>query len=196
VSDLGNGTQMSERVSDTDNLPSSEIHRSASAPAGVKRFQIYLKRDDGDKQSVRPELRETSDVAKSGMQRIFQAGASDGHEVREIIDIPGFNLTRAWFKTGFPLPLHAHEADCLYYIAAGDLKLGTETLGAGDSFFVPGGTPYKFVPGENGVEIVEFRHSGAHDIKILAPRQTYWDAALEKVTALRSIWKSALRPTG
>lgn len=159
-------------------------------------FQIFRRRGDAANRPVRVEMRETSDDAKAGMRRLFDAGAEDGHDVRHITEIPGFTLTRAWFKNGFPIPLHSHEADCLYYIAAGDIKLGTETLVPGDGFFVPGGSPYTFVPGENGVEILEFRHATAHDIKIRTSRRDYWDRAVEKVTALREAWKTAVRPRG
>ena len=42
--------------------------------------------------------------------------------------VPGFGLTHVWFKEGYALPLHSHDCDCLYYVIAGSLKMGTEEL--------------------------------------------------------------------
>ncbi|MGJ3627380.1 cupin domain-containing protein [Sphingomonas sp. MMS24-JH45] len=78
--------------------------------------------------------------------------------------MPGMSLTYAWFKSGFPLPLHSHNADCLYYIIAGTLKLEREELGAGDGFFVGKDAPDQYKPGPTGVEVLEFRTADTFDI--------------------------------
>ena len=95
------------------------------------------------------------------LKKAVGAGYLEGDDVRILVDLPGFSLAHAWLKKDYPLALHSHDSDCLYYIVAGSLRLGTEDLGARDSFFVPAGTPYTYRPGPDGVEVLEFRHQGA-----------------------------------
>lgn len=123
-----------------------------------------------------------------GMAQITQAGTDKGHHTRLLYNAAGFSLAYAWFKSGYPLPLHSHDADCLYYIIGGSLKLGTEMLGAGDGFFVGGGVPYTYVPGEKGVEVLEFRATGNFDIKLLARNPAYWARAAETTRAKQHVW--------
>ena len=96
------------------------------------------------------------------------AGVEDGQTVKLLFSAPGFSLTYAWFKSGFPLPRHTHSADCLYYIIAGSLQLGTETLGRGDGFFLPKDMAYAYTPGPEGVEVLEFRTAERFDIHFMA----------------------------
>jgi hypothetical protein len=37
-------------------------------------------------------------------------------------------VSYAWFKSGYPLPLHSHDADCYYLVIAGSMKVGSEVL--------------------------------------------------------------------
>jgi hypothetical protein len=72
---------------------------------------------------------------RAGMDKLIEAGYLEGDETKVLISIPGFSLVHAWFKKDYPLLRHSHDADCLYYVVAGSLRLGTETLGVGDGFF-------------------------------------------------------------
>lgn len=78
-----------------------------------------------------------SEIQNSELQRMVEAGAGDGSELRVLVDMPGFSVIQIWFKRDFPLMLHSHDADCLYYILAGSIRLGHEKLGTGDSFLCP-----------------------------------------------------------
>ena len=49
----------------------------------------------------------------------------------------------------FPCPATVHNADCLYFIVAGSLRLGSEELGPGDGFFLGVDVPYTYVPRRN-----------------------------------------------
>ena len=100
----------------------------------------------------------------------------DGTTVKLLFSMPGMSLTHAWFKSGFPLPRHSHDTDCLYYIVAGSIRIGTEELGKGDGFFVGADVPYAYTPGADGVEILEFRASNAFDIKLLANNPLFGNA--------------------
>jgi len=74
----------------------------------------------------------------------------------------GMSLVHAWFGPNFPLFRHSHPkyGDCLYYIVAGSIVMGSRVLKAGDGFFVPNGAPYKYQAGPDGVEVLEFRAGG------------------------------------
>jgi hypothetical protein len=67
--------------------------------------------------------------------------------------------------SGFPLPRLSHDADCLYYIIAGSLRLGNQTLSAGDSVMIGTDVPNTYTPGSAGVELLECWTCGTFDIK-------------------------------
>ena len=78
----------------------------------------------------------------------------------------GFSLVRAWFGPHYVLPRHTHDGDCLYYVVAGSLKMGSQVLDAGDGFFVPSDAPYAYEAGPDGVEVLEFRSCTSFGMKI------------------------------
>lgn len=133
-------------------------------------------------------------VATAAMDRLREAGYLDGSDIRVLVNIPGFSLTHVWFKAGYPLPLHSHDVDCLYYIIAGSLRLGTEELGPRDSFFIPASVPYTYKPGPDGVELLEIRQANAFNFVNMAKGKAFWDRAVEQTLAQRDAWKTAERP--
>jgi hypothetical protein len=156
------------------------IYRGADAPA-------FSEIDVMDYEAVTPEL-------QARFADLAEAGVEEGQTVKLLFSAPGFSLTYAWFKSGFPLPRHSHDADCLYYIIAGSLALGTETLGAGDGFFVPADAAYAYTPGPEGVEVLEFRQTDHFNIKFLAGSAAWWAKAAEAVRAERGAWARQQRP--
>lgn len=138
---------------------------------------------------VTPEQRE-------GITKAVVAGYTEGDEVRVLCNLPGFNLTHAWLKAGYPLALHTHDSDCLYYIVAGSLRLGTEQLGPKDSFMIPAGVPYTYTPGPDGVEVLEFRHATEFNFVNLSKNPAFWEKATQTVAANRDAWKTARPPSG
>ena len=162
-------------------------------PAG--RFAIYRAAearpfseiDVMDYEGMSPQL-------EANLKALGEAGVNEGQTVKLLFAAPGFSLTYAWFKSGFPLPRHSHNADCLYYIVAGSLTLGTETLRAGDGFFVPAEAAYAYTPGAEGVEVLEFRQTDHFNIKFLAGSPAYWAKAMAAVCAERGAWATQPRP--
>jgi len=121
-------------------------------------------------------------------------GLLDGDQVKVLFDIPGFSLIHAWIKKNYPLSLHTHDTDCLYFIVSGELRLGNEVLGKGDGFFVPANVPYTYLPvGDNGVEILEFRHSGSFNFKSLS-KGNFWNKAIETCKSEQQGWQNAISP--
>ncbi|MDG2004861.1 MAG: hypothetical protein P8J20_16175 [Novosphingobium sp.] len=135
-----------------------------------------------------------SDVQRAGMDKVIDAGYLDGDDVRVMVNMPGFSLTRVWFKPGYALPLHSHDADCLYYIVAGNIRLGTEELGPRDSFFVPTDVPYTYKIGPEGVELLEFRHATSFNFVNHAKGAAFWDKAADEAKKHREGWKTATPP--
>ena len=156
------------------------IYRGATAPA-------FSEIDVMDYAGMTPQL-------EKSFADLGEAGIDEGQTVKMLFSAPGFSLTYAWFKSGFPLPRHKHDAGCLYYIIAGSLSLGTETLGAGDGFFVPPDVPYTYKPGPQGVEVLEFRQAERFNIEFLADNPAFWARALETVRGQRDSWKDQPRP--
>jgi hypothetical protein len=132
--------------------------------------------------------------AMSAFMKLLDSGFRDGEEIRVLVNIPGFSLTHIWFKKDFPLPLHSHDADCLYYVVAGSLKLGTQVLGPRDCFFVPTDAPYSYRPGPDGVELLEFRHKTHFNYVNHVHGEGFWSKAIDTVKTNRESWKTEKMP--
>ncbi len=125
-----------------------------------------------------------------------EEGFGEGGQVKLLYQRPGMSLTYVWFKSGYPLPRHSHNADCLYFIVAGSLRIGTEELGPGDGFFIGVDVPYTYTPGENGVEVLEFRTSNHFDFKMLGGTPAWMEKAVETLRARRGTWPDEKTPSG
>ena len=134
-------------------------------------------------------------VQAEGLRRMLDAGVMDGAQFTMLSSQPGFCLIHSWFKQDYPLPLHSHSADCMYYVIAGSARLGTEELGPGDTFFVPANTPYTYRAGPEGVEVLEIRHTLDIDFQNYAKGQAFYDKAVETVNARRDDWRKVPRPS-
>jgi mannose-6-phosphate isomerase-like protein (cupin superfamily) len=132
---------------------------------------------------------------RAGLNKLVQAGYLEGDDVKVLVNLPGFALTRAWLKKDYPLLLHSHDSDCLYYVLAGSLQMGERELKAGDSFFVPGGAAYQYRPGPDGVEVLEFRHATEFDFQNYARNPAFYEKAAETVAANVEGWRTATRPS-
>jgi hypothetical protein len=162
----------------------------AQAREGEARsFEVFRARDAEDYVEGGPmEGAPMTEVEAAGMQQLFEAGFLEGGTVKLLYSRPGMSLTYCWFKSGYPLPLHSHSADCLYFIVSGTLKIGSEELGPGDGFFLGTDVPYAYVPGDGGVEVLEFRTSDKFDFKSRANSKAYWDKALANLLAAKPAW--------
>jgi quercetin dioxygenase-like cupin family protein len=168
-----------------------------SAPATPPRFAILRAKDATDfEESGIMSTVPPSEAEMTGSIAAVEAGMLEGTRVKLIFAIPGMSLTHAWFKSGFPLPRHSHDTDCLYHIVAGSLRVGTEDLATGDSFFVGAGVPYSYTPGSAGVEVLEFRSSNSFDIRLFADNPSYWERAVQRVTEKRGEWAGETPPSG
>jgi hypothetical protein len=164
---------------------------------GDQRFTIFRFADASPEDGLPSMIQRpvAPEVAARG-QEVTEAGALAGTENRMLFSGAGFSLAYAWFRSGFPLPRHSHDSDCLYFIVGGTLRIGTEDLKAGDGFFVGADVPYTYVPGPDGAEVLEFRATESFDIKMLAGSGGFWDKALKTVIDKRETWPNERRPSG
>ncbi len=162
-------------------------------------FEIYRANDAGNFEKSGMMYGDGPIAAAVGeaSQALVDEGMLDGSRLRVLFRRKGgFSLSHAWFKSGFPLPLHSHSTPCLYYIVAGSLRIGTNELGPGDGFFLDANMPYIYTPGPEGVEVLEFRDTDHFDIKIRSRNVKWWHKALEKLKIARKRWPDEQPPSG
>lgn len=129
------------------------------------------------------------------VMKLVEAGVYDGSKNDLLFSGSGMSLAKVWFKSGYPLPRHSHDCDCLYYILAGSIRLGSEELGKGDGFFVGKDVPYTYVAGNDGAELLEFRAATQFDIKLLGANAKWGEKAVASVTERRASWQTEKRPS-
>ncbi|GAB3290127.1 cupin domain-containing protein [Parahaliea aestuarii] len=135
----------------------------------------------------------------AGFTKVVEAGGAEGGGEKVLClyrdEKPGgFSLCYAWFKSGFVLPRHSHNADCLYYVLGGEIHLGKKVLGKGDGFFVPSDAPYSYQTGENGAEVLEFRNAPFFHILFTNNSEAHWDKVANAFRERGELWKSELVP--
>jgi mannose-6-phosphate isomerase-like protein (cupin superfamily) len=159
------------------------------------RFTIYRGADAKNyaEHNVMP-LEGLTPTMVEGLTAYQGAGAGDGQVVKLLYAAPGFSLTHVWFKSGYPLPVHSHNCDCLYYIVSGSLQMGRETLSSGDGFFIGADVAYTYVPGPQGVEVLEFRNTDTFNISFKSDSKEAWEKAAAILAAHRSGWSRELPP--
>lgn len=100
----------------------------------------------------------------------------------------GFSLVHVWFKPDYALPRHTHDVDCLYYVISGSAHLGSQSLGPGDGFFIPAGSPYAYSAGQEGVEVLEFRQATSFDIRMPGLTAAFLDMAADIRRSHQAQW--------
>lgn len=136
-----------------------------------------------------------SPAIADGLTHFHNEGGGEGQTVDMVYKRPGFSLTKVWFKSGYPLPLHTHTSDCLYYIVAGSIRLGSEVYGPGDGFFVGAEVPYTYETGPEGAEVLEFRNTDTFNIRFMAKNKKAWDKTVEKLQDRRDAWQNEVPPS-
>lgn len=137
----------------------------------------------------------TPDV-RAGLHQLVDAGIQHGSFAKILINVPGFAVAYAWHKSGYPLPLHTHDTDCCYVVIAGEMTVGSDTLGKGDGLFVPADTAYTFVTGEEGVEFLEFRTANSWNIVFKYRNPDSWAKGAAEAATRSEGWKTEKQPFG
>ncbi len=124
------------------------IYRASEAP-DLTQTDFGGKSDFGEHVALKDVASELAQAARTTSRLLVNQRPEDG----------GFSLLYLYFKPNFPLFRHKHESDCLYVVLSGSAIMGSQTLRAGDSFFVPANAPYYYTAGPDGVEVLEIRHN-------------------------------------
>lgn len=107
----------------------------------------------------------------------------------------GMSLAYIWFKSGYILPRHSHDTDCLYFVMAGALRMGTQILRKGDGMFIPANAGYTYEAGPEGVEVLEFRNATHFSFLFRNNTEAHWDRIAEVVKNNGERWESEVPPS-
>lgn len=143
-----------------------------------------------------PALHETDVMSMPVMDpqaedQMMEWALSGGHDVRVLFRQEGGGMSLVWsrFSPNYPLPRHSHSADCVYYVVAGEARMGNRRIGAGAGFFVPADAPYAYTAGPEGIEILEFRGVDSFDMRITESLGR-WVRIVEEVRANKAGWQT------
>jgi hypothetical protein len=168
-------------------------HESTTAPStrGIVMF---------DPPAEAPLLHETGIMSMPTMnppapEQMIEWATSGGHAVKVLFQQDGsggtsngaMSLVWSRFEANYPLPRHSHSADCLYYVVAGEARMGNRRIGPGAGFFVPADAPYAYTAGPDGIEILEFRSVSSFDMQI-TEKLPRWDRIVEAVREHKADW--------
>lgn len=131
-----------------------------------------------------------------GLQQMREDSGPPGAAAMVLFSSEALHVSYAWFKSGYPLPLHSHDVDCYYLVVGGAMKVGGEVLGKGDGVMIPGGAPYTVTPLDEGVEFIEIRTSEDYDTNFRSKSQTYWDKIAQTRKAHAEAWANEQPPVG
>jgi quercetin dioxygenase-like cupin family protein len=136
-----------------------------------------------------------SDAAVSAYEAAWADGQSNGSITKILFrqaSDTGISVLHVWQKPGKVTPRHSHDSDCLYYVIAGELRLGNRSLGPGQGFFVPGGHPYNVTAGPHGAELLEIRpRATSFDMQLRDQSEEYWAGFAAGVRASQDDWNGA-----
>ena len=142
-----------------------------------------------------PALHETDTMSMPTMdppapEQMMEWALSGGHDVKVLFrqaEENGMSLVWSRFEPGYPLPRHSHSADCLYYVVAGEARMGNRRIPAGGGFFVPEDAPYAYTAGPEGIEILEFRTVSSFDMQITESIDR-WGRIVDEVREHKAEW--------
>ena len=168
---------------------------SAAAPR-TARMRIFRAADAYEVDETIMPIKGLDQSVLAGFQRIEGHGIENGHQVRCLFQEAAarMSLVHIWYKSGFVLPQHRHNADCIYYIIAGEIRAGGAVIGQGDGLFIPKGHDYTYTAGPDGVELLEFRNAATFNIVFNGKDSNQWTRIITAVDSNVDAWKSQTKP--
>lgn len=182
--------------------PSSAQPSSVKAGKARKRMMIFRGSQARDVREHMPSIG-IDDSVQVGLSKLSEATgtypANSGAKAVVLFSEPGeegLSLGYAWFKSGYVLPRHSHNADCVYYVLGGELVMGSQTLRKGDGVFIPADAGYTYEAGPNGVEVLEFRNATRFHLMFQGNDQGHWDRIANVLRNNCPKWENEQPPTG
>jgi quercetin dioxygenase-like cupin family protein len=173
-----------------------------NATASRKRLMIFRAGEGTDIQDHMPILG-VDDGVQAGLQRLAEATGpypvASGAKTLMLFREPGeqgLSLCYIWFKSGYILPRHSHDADCLYYVLAGELHMGAQTLHKGDGMFIPANAGYTYEAGPDGVELLEFRNATRFHFMFRGNDDAHWSRIADVLKKNCPKWENEPPPSG
>lgn len=139
------------------------------------------------------------DTVMNALTRLAESGVTEGVGERNRVLFresgeQGMSLVHVWFKSGYVLPFHSHSTDCLYYVIAGELRMGSHVLRKGDGMFIPADRGYGYEAGPEGVELLEFRNATRFNFLFGANPPERWEKIGEVYQEREAIWREETVP--
>ena len=172
----------------------------ADTPARARRRLVVFRADDAGEVADDMMPREgIDDTVVSALDQLDAANVNvgSGERTRLLFKEPGdagMSLLHVWFKSGYVLPFHSHSTDCLYYVLAGELRMGSHILHQGDGIFIPADQAYGYEAGPEGVELLEFRNASRFNLKFTPGAQARWDHMVQTYMSRATIWEEESVP--
>jgi quercetin dioxygenase-like cupin family protein len=179
-------------------MAESELNEPTSAR---KRLTIFRSQDATPVQDHMPVLGVDAGVM-AGIEILNRANPTqdpnNGAQTVLLFREPGqagMSLAYIWFKSGYILPRHTHDTDCLYYVLAGELHLGSRVLQKGDGMFIPANAGYTYQAGPRGVEVLEFRNATQFSFFFKNNTEQHWRRIADVLRNNSQQWQSELPPS-
>lgn len=174
------------------------MNGKTSAPR--KKMQVFRFKDSVHLDQETMPFEGVDESVMAGFGKIASIGLERGVSEKTLVLFKepgesGMSLVYAWFKSGFVLPRHSHNADCLYYVIAGSLTMGTQTLRKGDGVFIPADHGYTYEVGPEGVEVLEFRNANKFNILFKGNDEAHWDRMTEATRNGADKWRGEPAPS-
>jgi quercetin dioxygenase-like cupin family protein len=164
-----------------------------------RRMIVFRASDAGEVSHDMMPREGIDDSVLAGFALLAQAGVTEGlgEQTRLLFKEPGddgMSLVYAWFKSGYVLPFHTHDTDCLYYVIAGELHMGANILRKGDGMFIPRNYGYGYEAGPEGVEVLEFRNASRFNLAFRANDASRWERIADSFRTRGEIWAEETVP--
>jgi quercetin dioxygenase-like cupin family protein len=165
-----------------------------------KRLTLFYGRDGVPLGEDRMPMEGMTEAVLKGVAKFAEANIKEGLGERATVLFAepgeeGMSLVHGWFKSGYMLPPHSHSTDCLYYVVAGELRMGKHVLKKGDGVFIPGGHGYGYEAGPEGVEVLEFRNATRFNIVLQGVAESRWEQMAANYTARSPDWETEKPPS-
>lgn len=164
-----------------------------------RRMSVFYAKDAED---LGPEMMPRvgmDESVLSALAKLAEAGVAEGAGEKNLVLFSepgdeGMSLVYVWFKSGYVLPFHSHNTDCLYYVIGGELRMGSHVLRKGDGMFIPGDHGYGYEAGPEGVEILEFRNATRFNLLFRPNPEGRWDDIARTYRDRAAIWSEETVP--
>ncbi len=172
---------------------------AAPAAAPRRRLTIFRAADAAEVPDDMMPREGIDDTVLSALGRLQEADVNVGAGEKAVVLFKepgenGMSLIHLWFKSGYVLPFHSHDTDCLYYVTAGEIRMGSNVLRKGDGLFIPAGQAYGYEAGPDGVEVLEFRNATHFNLRFQPNANRRWEQMVSTYMERAPLWEEETVP--